>query len=69
MSSINRMVVATDMSPISEYAEPRTAMLERELGVQSLDLVHVVDSLSLKTLGQLVQASEQAEHKLNRPGF
>ena len=56
------MVVATDMSPISEYAESRAAMLARELGV--LDLVHVVDSRSLKTLGQLVQAPEQAEHKL-----
>ena len=64
MYSINQIVVATDMSPISAYAESRAALLARELGIDSLDLLHVIDTLSLKTLGQLVQASEQAEHKL-----
>jgi nucleotide-binding universal stress UspA family protein len=64
MYSINWIVVATDMSPISAYAESRAALLARELGINSLDLLHVIDTLSLKTLGQLVQASEQAEHKL-----
>ena len=54
----------TDMSPISAYAESRAALLARELGIDSLDLLHVIDTLSLKTLGQLVQAHEQAEHKL-----
>jgi nucleotide-binding universal stress UspA family protein len=64
MSSINRIIVATDTSPVSAYAESRAAMLAHELGSKSLDLVHIVDTLSLKTLGQLVQAPEQAEHKL-----
>ena len=64
MYSINWIVVATDMSPISAYAESRAALLARELGINSLDLLHVIDTLSLKTLGQLVQAHEQAEHKL-----
>lgn len=63
MSSINRIVVATDMSPISAYAESRGAMLAHELDAK-LDLLHIIDTLSLQTLGQLVQAPEQTERKL-----
>jgi nucleotide-binding universal stress UspA family protein len=64
MYSINRIVVTTDMSPISAYADSRAALLAHELGIKSLDLLHVIDTLSLKTLGELVQAHEQAKHKL-----
>jgi nucleotide-binding universal stress UspA family protein len=63
MSSINRIVVATDMSPISAYAESRGAILAYQLDAK-LDLLHIIDTLSLKTLGQIVQAPEQAQHKL-----
>ena len=64
MSSIKRIVAATDMSMIASFAESRAAMLARELGSESLDLLHVIDKFSLETLRHLVQAPEEAEHQL-----
>lgn len=64
MSLIKRIIAATDMSMIANFAEARAAMLARELGSDSLDLLHVIDKFSLETLRQLVQAPEEAEHRL-----
>ena len=44
ISPIKRIVVGTDMSAMAARAETRAAMLARELGCESLDLLHVIDS-------------------------
>ena len=64
MAEIKRIVAATDMSQFANCAEARAAMLAHELGAESLDLLHIVDSLSLEALRQLVQTPEEVEHRL-----
>jgi nucleotide-binding universal stress UspA family protein len=64
MFSVNRIVVATDMSLLATRAGVRAAMLARELGCESLDLLHIVDAGALELLSNLVQPSTGAEHHL-----
>ncbi|MBA2659360.1 MAG: universal stress protein [Nitrosospira sp.] len=59
-----RIVVATDMSAYANRAEARAAMLAQELGSESLDLLHVVDSLALESLRNLTQPPLDTEQRL-----
>lgn len=64
MFPIKRIVVATDMSPFASQAEARAAMLAYELGSESLDLLHVVDSLALESLRNLTEPLLDTERRL-----
>ena len=53
MGLITRIVVATDISDFASRAESRAALLAQELSSESLDLIHVIDSLALESLRNL----------------
>jgi|APThiThiocy_cv2_1041547.scaffolds.fasta_scaffold01609_5 nucleotide-binding universal stress UspA family protein len=59
-----RIVVATDMSEYAGRAERRAAMLARELGSESLDLLYVMDSLALESLRHLTLPPLDTEQRL-----
>ena len=59
-----RIVVATDMSEYAGRAERRAAMLARELGSKSLDMLYVIDSLALESLRHLTLPPLDAEQRL-----
>lgn len=64
MFSIKRIIVATDMSSFAAWAEVRAAMVARELGSESLDLLHVIDSLALESWRNLTQPLLDTERQL-----
>lgn len=64
MFPVKRIVIATDMSPFANQAEARAAMLAYELGSESLDLLHVIDSLALESLRNLTHPPLDTEHRL-----
>ncbi|KIO49196.1 universal stress protein [Nitrosospira sp. NpAV] len=64
MFPVKRIVVATDMSPFASQAEARAAMLAYELGSESLDLLHVIDSLALESLRNLTHPLLDTERRL-----
>lgn len=65
MSTIKRIVAATDLSWYAGRAETRAAMLARELGGAELDLVHVIGRLALESLRHLLTPSpEHTERRL-----
>jgi nucleotide-binding universal stress UspA family protein len=64
ISRINRIVVGTDMSAMAARAETRAAMLARELGCESLDLLHVIDRLALESLRHLAEPLVDTEQHL-----
>lgn len=64
ISPIKRIVVGTDMSAMSARAETRAAMLARELGCKSLDLLHVIDRLALESLRHLAEPLVDTEQHL-----
>jgi nucleotide-binding universal stress UspA family protein len=61
---IKRIVVGTDMSEMAARAETRAAMLARELGCESLDLLHVIDRLALESLRHLAEPLVDTERHL-----
>lgn len=64
MVPINRIVIATDMSPFANRAESRAAMLAQDLGSESLHLLHVIDNVALKALHHLGTAPLETEQRL-----
>ena len=64
ISPIKRIVVGTDMSAMAARAEMRAAMLARELGCESLDLLHVIDRLALESLRHLAEPRLDTEQHL-----
>jgi nucleotide-binding universal stress UspA family protein len=64
ISPIKRVVVGTDMSAMAVRAETRAAMLARELGCESLDLLHVIDRLALESLSHLAEPLVDTEQHL-----
>jgi nucleotide-binding universal stress UspA family protein len=64
ISPIKRIVVGTDMSAMAARAETRAAMLARELGCESLDLLHVIDRLALESLRHLAEPLVDTEQHL-----
>jgi nucleotide-binding universal stress UspA family protein len=64
ISPIKRIVVGTDMSAMAARAETRGAMLARELGCESLDLLHVIDRLALESLRHLAEPLVDTEQHL-----
>ena len=64
MVPINRIVIATDMSPFANRAESRAAMLAQDLGSESLHLLHVIDNVALEALHHLGTAPLETEQRL-----
>ena len=65
MNHLNTLLVATDLSWYARRAETRAAMLARELGSESLDLLHVIGNLALESLRHLAtQTSQETEQRL-----
>jgi nucleotide-binding universal stress UspA family protein len=64
ISPIKRIVVGTDISAMAARAETRAAMLARELGCESLDVLHVVDRLALESLRHLAEPLVDTEQHL-----
>jgi nucleotide-binding universal stress UspA family protein len=64
ITPIKRIVVGTDMSAMAARAETRAAMLARELGCESLDLLHVIDRLALESLRHLAEPLVDTEQHL-----
>ena len=65
MNHLNTLLVATDLSWYARRAEARAAMLARELGSESLDLLHVIGNLALESLRHLAtQTSQETEQRL-----
>lgn len=65
MSTMKRIAVGTDLSWYARRAETRAAMLARELGSESLDLLHVIGNLTLESLRHLVsQTPQETEQRL-----
>lgn len=65
ISPITRIVVATDISDFASRAESRGAMLAQELGSESLDLIHVIDSLAMESLRNLAQPVDTEQRLMN----
>ena len=62
---MNHLLAATDLSWYARRAETRAAMLARELGSESLDLLHVIGNLALESLRHLVtQTPRETEQRL-----
>ncbi len=59
MNTLKRMLVGTDLSRYASRAEVRAAMLARELGSESLDLLHVIGSPALESLRRLLAPTHQ----------
>lgn len=53
------LLAATDLSCYARRAETRAAMLAREMGSESLDLLHVIGNLALESLRHLVSETPQ----------
>ena len=65
MSTMKRIVTGTDLSWYARRAETRAAMLAREMGSESLDLLHVIGNLALESLRHLVtQTPQETEQRL-----
>ena len=65
MSTLKQIVAGTDLSWYAGRAETRAAMLARELGSESLDLLHVIDNLALESLRHLsTQTLQETEQRL-----
>lgn len=64
MVPINRIVIATDMSPFANRAESRAAMLAHDLGSESLHLLHVIDNVALEALRHLDPTPLETEQRL-----
>ena len=64
MFALKRIVVATDMSLPASWAAARAAQLARELGSESVDLIHVIDNLAIETLRHLIQTPLETERRL-----
>ena len=65
MSTMKRIVAGTDLSWYARRAETRAAMLAREMGSESLDLLHVIGNLALESLRHLVtQTPQETERQL-----
>lgn len=64
MVPINRIVIATDMSPFANRAESRAAMLAHDLGSESLHLLHVIDNVALEALRHLDPSPLETEQRL-----
>ncbi len=59
MNTLKRILVGTDLSRYAGRAEVRAAMLARELGSESLDLLHVIGSSALESLRRLLAPTHQ----------
>ena len=65
MSILKRIVAGTDLSWYAGRAETRAAMLARELGSESLDLLHVIGNLALESLRHLAtQTPQETEQRV-----
>ena len=65
MSTLKKIVAGTDLSWYAGRAETRAAMLARELGSESLDLLHVIGNLALESLRHLAtQTPQETEQRL-----
>ena len=65
MSTLKQIVAGTDLSWYAGRAETRAAMLARELGSESLELLHVVGNLALESLRHLAtQTPQETEQRL-----
>lgn len=63
--SMKRIVAATDLSFYAARVATRAAMLTRELGSESLDLLHIIAALPLETLRHLImESSQEMEQRL-----
>lgn len=58
MDPIEKIMVATDMSLLARWAETRSALLARELGCESLDVLYVEDPAALESLRSLIRSPE-----------
>ena len=56
MDPIKKVMVATDRSLLARWAETRSAMLARELGCESLDVLYVEDRAALESLRNLIRS-------------
>ncbi len=59
MNTMKRMLAGTDLSRYASRTEVRAAMLARELGSESLDLLHVIGSPALESLRRLLAPTHQ----------
>lgn len=65
MNHLNTLLAATDLSWYARRAETRAAMLAREMGSESLDLLHVIGNLALESLRHIVsQTPQETEQRL-----
>lgn len=58
MDPIKKVMVATDRSLLARWAETRSAMLARELGCESLDVLYVEDRAALESLRNLIRSPQ-----------
>ncbi len=56
MHPMKKVMVATDMSLLARRAEVRAAMVVRELGCESLDVIYIDDRTALESLHNLIRS-------------